>query len=108
MAPGIMILAASEPPPKLGVHGSVPGSPDIEPKQRRPDSPGGYFTLSDSDGASGTGTEPSLEPEESPRVVHMYKIFRSPASKALSESPPRIIPSASSKTSDSSSQRSRS
>lgn len=46
----------------------------------RPDSPGGYFTLSDSDGV------------ETDEKATMYKLLRSPASKALSESPPRTLP----------------
>ena len=95
MAPGIMILAASEPPTKLSAHGSIPSSPEIEyseSRRPRPESPGGYFTLSDSDGASCIGPDPSHDPDEPPKIVHhMYKIFRSPASTSLSESPPRSL-----------------
>ncbi len=52
----------------------------LESRKMRPDSPGGYFTLSDSDGV------------ETDDKVMMYKLLRSPASKALSESPPRTLP----------------
>ena len=92
MSPGIMILAANVPQNNLAVGSSMPGSPETQTK--RSESPGGYFTLSDSDGASATGNEPYPEEEPAlpPKAAHqMYKIFRSPGNKALSESPPRIV-----------------
>lgn len=41
----------------------------------RPESPGGYFTLSDSDGASNPGTESSLEDHELNQQNKMYKMY---------------------------------
>ena len=115
MAPGIMILAASVPhqtlPGLVPVNGSVPSSPEAATNRPpRPESPGGYFTLSDSDGASGTGNEtfPEEEPHQPKQSLQMYKIFRSPGNKALSESPPRTIVTSKADTSLTATQRSRS
>ena len=48
-------------------------------KSPRPESPGGYFTLSDSDGGSNPGTESSFD-EEGPSVPNsrnsMYKLYK--------------------------------
>jgi len=71
MAPGLLIYAstASDQPQMMF------------PQKSRPDSPGGYFTLSDSDGASATSAE--IKPDQK---VALYKLFRSPSIKSVADS----------------------
>ena len=77
----------------LGSTMQQPGGPRVSPphhkRSPRPDSPGGYFTLSDSDGASNPGTESSEENGPSPRsTTPMYKIFKNSQLRSRSEPPP--------------------
>ena len=80
-------------------------SPPHHKRSPRPDSPGGYFTLSDSDGASNPGTESSEENGPSPRsTTPMYKIFKNSQLRSRSEPPPsNFIPPRPSPPKDSSS-----